>query len=100
MITFVQPDFTPMQLVTTSVLDLTALLPVLALSSMAGYDPLKVMIGVTTDGFYFGHSMPPTLYIFPKIEYTHKNVIKKYIYQKIYKNMNNLYFIIIYHIKL
>jgi hypothetical protein len=43
------------------------------------------MIGVTTHGIYFGHSMPPTLPKSPKIEYTQKNVIKKYIFQNFTK---------------
>jgi hypothetical protein len=41
-----------------------------------------VMIGVPTPGFYFGHSMPPTLPKSPQIEYIYKNIIKKYIFQK------------------
>jgi hypothetical protein len=40
-----------------------------------------MMIGVPTPGFYFGHSMPPTLPKSPQIEYIYKNIINKYIFQ-------------------
>ena len=69
--------------------------------------PKIMMIGVTTHGIYFGHSMPPTL---PKIQkmniYTNlseKNIYFKILQKKIYilkfqkkitKIINNLYFII------
>jgi hypothetical protein len=49
---------------------------------------------------YFGSFHAPHPSKNTKNEFIHKNIIKKYIFQKIYKNMNNLYFIIIYHIKL
>jgi hypothetical protein len=41
------------------------------------------MIGVPTHGFISGHSMPPTLPKSPQIEYIYKNIIKKYIFQRI-----------------
>jgi hypothetical protein len=48
------------------------------------------MIGVTTHGFIFGHSMPPTLPNSPPSEYTYKNKIKI----DISKFNNNIYTIL------
>jgi hypothetical protein len=50
----------------------------------------QMMIGVPTHGFYFGHSMPPTLTKSPKLNiyiYIYAQIIKKYIFQNFTKNL-------------
>ena len=51
------------------------------------------MIGVPTPGFYFGHSMPPTLPKSPKIEHTQKNVIKNLYFKILQKKISIIIYI-------